>query len=344
MATYLSDSPRDTFNTQPNPCSFCVFCNTGNHVSHECTRYKSGKMFWQRVLLERRCKNCLRMFHRAEKCYNQSFCHLGCSRKDKHSAIICHTRYAQYNKFTSKPYSHSTKRNSTSYYSPRYRWYQEVKGNFFPVHNYGKPFSVPDHKAFSSVNQKSVYKSNVTSNNSCNVNSQSCQVGVCSLSKADASTQTTVDLFEETISSHSQKFSQGSQTENTTVTDSSQTDIYIPLWVDIPPPPPIEEILGVPEIDKQSGSETHVNAPHYEKVPVSVNVPHYENIPVTSPQFEKVPNVPHYENSGVKNKSRAESLSLPSFLRSAVDTLVTELNPKGKDHKPFRFTSFPHWN
>ena len=78
------------------------------------------------------------------------------------------------------------------------------------------------------------------------------------MSKADASTQNTVDLFEEAISSHSQKFSQGSQTENLTVTDSSQTNIYIPSWLEFPNPPPIEEILGVPEIDNSPFLGTNV--------------------------------------------------------------------------------------
>ena len=73
--------------------------------------------------------------------------------------------------------------------------------------------------------------------------------------KSNASTQTTNELFEESTSY--QKFSQGSQTENSSLTTSIQTDLYIPPFMDIPPPPPIEEVLGVAEIDEEQASETH---------------------------------------------------------------------------------------
>ena len=94
---------------QPNPCLGCVFCYTADHVSHECTRFKNSKGFWMRVLADRRCKNCLRLYHRSDRCFNQSFCHLSdCKRRDKHSVVLCQRRYAlhhaQYNHF--QPYFH----------------------------------------------------------------------------------------------------------------------------------------------------------------------------------------------------------------------------------------------
>ena len=359
MATNLLDSSGDAYHRQPNPCSYCVFCNTGNHVSHECSRFKNSKMFWKRVLLERRCKNCLRLFHRAEKCYNQSFCHLDCSRRDKHSSVLCGARYTQYQQRPiPKSYNHSAKHFATAYHNPRYRWYRDVKGKSFPAYS-DEHFSLTNHMIYKSEKQKYIQSPSVSLNRNYKCNSQSCQTEVCSVSKRDHSTQT--EEFDESASSHCKKFSQGSQTENLAVTTSIQTEIYIPPFMDIPPPPPIEKVLGIAEIDKPV-FETHskANVSHlgdenvkldkFEKVPanvhyenVPVNVPHHENVPVNT-AYEKVPvNIPHYGNSRVDNKSRTESLSSTSFLRSAVDTLVSELNFKVKEHKPLGFSSFPHW-
>ena len=79
---------------QPDPCRFCVFCWTSNHSSHQCEKFNNSKCFWNIVLEDRRCKNCLRLFHQSHKCYNRSFCHLvNCSRLDKHSPVLCHARY-----------------------------------------------------------------------------------------------------------------------------------------------------------------------------------------------------------------------------------------------------------
>ena len=364
MATSLLDSPGYAYHRQPNPCSYCVFCNTGDHVSHECSRFKSGKMFWERVLLERRCKNCLRLFHRAENCFNQSFCYLDCSRRDKHSSVLCGARYTRYQNrpgmFIPKYYNHSAKSYGAAHRNPRYRWYSDVKGKFFPAQYSDEHFLLTNPKICKSKNEKSIKGPSVSLNKNYKCISQSCQTEVCAVSKRDNSTQT--EVFEESVSSHCQKFSQGSQTENLAVTTSIQTEIYIPPFMDIPPPPPIEKVLGIAEIDKPV-FETHskVNVSHlgdrnvkldeFEKVPVNVpyenvpvNVPHHENVPVNTAHHENVPvNIPHYENRRVDNNSRTESLSSPSFLRSAVNTLVSELNFKVKEHKPLGLSNFPHW-
>ena len=82
---------------QPNPNLFCVFCSTANHNSNECSKYNSSKSFWQRVLADRRCKNCLRLYHRSDKCYSRSYCHFSaCKRDDKHNAVLCHLRYRKH--------------------------------------------------------------------------------------------------------------------------------------------------------------------------------------------------------------------------------------------------------
>ena len=87
-------SPAFNFHLQPNPRFFCIFCHTANHSSIECQKYASSNEFWQQLLTERRCKNCLRLYHRSDKCFDRSFCyHSTCRRQDKHSPILCHTHY-----------------------------------------------------------------------------------------------------------------------------------------------------------------------------------------------------------------------------------------------------------
>ena len=82
---------------QPNPCFYCIFCDKRNHSSHECEKFKHSEQFWEKVSLDRRCKNCLRMFHRSNKCYDRSFCVFhGCRRYDKHSPVLCHARFVKY--------------------------------------------------------------------------------------------------------------------------------------------------------------------------------------------------------------------------------------------------------
>ena len=82
---------------QPNPRLHCIFCDAGNHSSHECWRFKSSTSFWEKVSVDRRCKNCLRLFHKSNRCFDKSFCLLDtCRRSDKHSPIVCHARYVKY--------------------------------------------------------------------------------------------------------------------------------------------------------------------------------------------------------------------------------------------------------
>ena len=103
----FSETQSKSFNPpylQPNPRWFCIFCASGNHSSVQCQRYQSSNEFWQKVLVDRRCRNCLRLFHHADKCYNESLCRLkGCNRQDKHNPVLCHVRYRK-NKFWSNGY------------------------------------------------------------------------------------------------------------------------------------------------------------------------------------------------------------------------------------------------
>ena len=83
-------------NWQPNPFLYCVFCHTRNHSSHKCNKFNTNTKFWEKILEERRCKNCLRLFHRSNQCYDRTFCNLvGCRRIDKHSEVLCKIRYSK---------------------------------------------------------------------------------------------------------------------------------------------------------------------------------------------------------------------------------------------------------
>ena len=88
--------PSKTPYIQPNPLLFCIFCEVADHFSHECEIFKTSQLFWKKILDDRRCKNCLRLYHRSDKCYNHSFCNVfNCRRKDKHSPVICGLRYVK---------------------------------------------------------------------------------------------------------------------------------------------------------------------------------------------------------------------------------------------------------
>ena len=122
-----SNQPKSPY-IQPNPLLFCIFCEVADHFSHECEKFKSSAPFWKKILDDRRCKNCLRLYHRSEKCYNYSFCNVfNCRRKDKHSPVICYLRYV-------KNYSHHVigghKRFSPKFYVPykigSRRWQQQI--------------------------------------------------------------------------------------------------------------------------------------------------------------------------------------------------------------------------
>ena len=84
------------------PALLCVFCHNYGHISHRCHQFRSKEEYWLKVLSERRCKNCLRSFHKSDTCYYASFCrNFGCRRKDKHSPVLCKSNYFYFNDFPS---------------------------------------------------------------------------------------------------------------------------------------------------------------------------------------------------------------------------------------------------
>ena len=201
---------------QPNPSMFCIFCSTANHHSHECQKYNSSKPFWEKVLVDRRCKNCLRLFHRSDKCFNRSYCRLfGCKRTDKHNSVLCHVRYAKYQKpyfRCENPWSMGSWPHISVPHFPKKRQ-QKVNVNFNSKYDVGPRNRVNTRNSSNLVN--------------CTSNSSGDSVAVV---KFDAATQTDCvpnrGDFED-------KISQCCQTENSLVTTSMNTALRIHKDTDI---------------------------------------------------------------------------------------------------------------
>ena len=81
-----------------NPQLHCIFCSNKKHSSHLCKKYDNNELFYYQVIRERRCKNCFRQFHRADSCFDDSFCVIqSCNRQDKHSPSVCRKRFPRQN-------------------------------------------------------------------------------------------------------------------------------------------------------------------------------------------------------------------------------------------------------
>ena len=77
-----------------NPKYHCVFCQDKRHSSHLCKKFKRNEEFYDVVVKQKRCKNCLKQFHRSEQCYDDKYCAIkSCNRKDKHSPCVCRQRF-----------------------------------------------------------------------------------------------------------------------------------------------------------------------------------------------------------------------------------------------------------
>ena len=160
-------SPRTPY-PQPNPNLFCVFCATANHNSNECSKYSSSKSFWQRVLADRRCKNCLRLYHRSDKCYSRSYCHFSaCKRSDKHNSILCNLRYRTYQQpdFQQNHWFNGAQQPVNRSYRPRFKRQHLSKRKYFtPTPNRYDSLlqsSSVDHPPFSKPHDKSIEFKNV---------------------------------------------------------------------------------------------------------------------------------------------------------------------------------------
>ena len=303
----VASPAEETSYIQPNPCLFCIFCYTADHVSHECTRFKSSKEFWMRVLADRRCKNCLRLYHRSETCYNQSFCHISnCKCRDKHSVVLCQRRYA-WHQFQTNPFKlnfKSSRGRRISVHHDRYRWFYEG--------THKSPIVKPHYRNDQNgINKNQPLKRSTSSPHLqfmeyATVKSQTCQVA-----QIDASTQT--DYSSE---SRVQKCSCGTQANASVTSMSMQTDVHIPPAVDIfnDTPPVIETEINVAAKIEEEPKNKIQNT-----------------------------NVPHYYSNKVIDNTAAPSQSFPDFLLSTVDSMVSDLKLKAQEKKLRGFAGFPHW-
>lgn len=229
----LSESPGPPY-LQPNPHLFCIFCLTTRHSSHECSRYQSSGSFWRQVLEQRRCKNCLRFFHRSNNCYDRSLCYeLNCRRKDKHSPVLCFARYNWKNYLCTSRYtdgSHNCSGSLPSKFGSRLRS-AEIKDLRFSD-------SPPQHSTFHRTRRRSKYKGQNSNRFKIrneaefqHSDSQICQNECPPVSKISVSCQTETERSQEIPV---ERFSQGCQTANrSSVNVNVQTDVIIPPFVDV---------------------------------------------------------------------------------------------------------------
>ena len=122
--------------SREDPKKVCVFCRVTDHGSHCCKMYSGGEGFSIHLHKERRCRNCLRLYHKAGTCYDPSFCEIrGCSRSDKHSPVICRQRYMNHNP---SPFSRYIGQN------PRPQFSQHLH---FPRDQFKSPLSEISHRS-----------------------------------------------------------------------------------------------------------------------------------------------------------------------------------------------------
>ena len=313
-------------NFQPNPKLFCVICQTANHHSHECRRYRSSKAFWEKVLQDRRCKNCLRLFHRSNTCFNRSLCNVPeCKRKDKHSPIVCFARYSIYQYFPKyhKNYGYNASQNHVFepfYFQPRR---QNVKRKF-------------------------------------NIKPLPHQSNVPQIVKVDAATQV-VNNEDQKPPLTKDVLSKGSQIEKSTVTVSTQTSLTIPPLTDplkyssssteIKPQPshgkPTQKIAKENDVNVSDnlhgGSLRGIDAIECSLGDLKINTTSL-NKASTQPASIHRYSDDSKDNAGIV-KSSKESIQvsqLPNFIRSAVDKYAHTMS-KVLEQQPPGFSSFPHW-
>ena len=129
---------------QLDPKLVCIFCCTTDHGSHICQRFDASDNFWAQIYKDRRCKNCLRQHHRADSCFDPSFCTVhGCSRSDKHSPVLCRQRYLGSYKRPKLPMQNISflKNHHSSQFSrfPHNQYSQKYSGKLnSPQSNYSK--------------------------------------------------------------------------------------------------------------------------------------------------------------------------------------------------------------
>ena len=79
------------------------------------------------MVKQKRCKNCLKQFHRSEHCFDDNYCVIkSCSRTDKHSPCVCRQRFPKsvwselYHHNISRYKGKNAERNPTSTWTELY--------------------------------------------------------------------------------------------------------------------------------------------------------------------------------------------------------------------------------
>ena len=208
--------PRQPPYMQHDPFKFCVFCWTSNHPSHQCEKFNNSKSFWNIVLEDRRCKNCLRLFHQSHKCYDRNFCHLvNCRRQDKHSPVLCRIRYWKGNfgnRTTSSRGSFVCSENNSSLMYHENNIQHSKFHHLPPVKLHGRHFQNRRDDKFRRTKDKS------------------CQAESQYFCKNSVSTQ--IEFVSNNFDA-GEKITRSCQTENPLVSKVVQTSLQIPPATDI---------------------------------------------------------------------------------------------------------------
>ena len=334
---------------QPNPWSYCLFCESASHSSHDCCKFHDTNLFWKKILEDRRCKNCLRLYHHSNRCFDRNLCYVkGCRRLEKHSSVLCKLRFMKIN--SQKDYFyHEFQENSSKYRMspPLLSKYQPFNpnNNINNVWQFHKSKRRHRRKCYNKYENRNfqTHRNHVRVSEcprEANVYVQECQTEVCSVgvqkceavvssvsvqqsqtkipfvTTADATTQT-LECEESNEEHMTNKYSQGSQTQISASSVFVQTEVHIPTAM-VMDPCPADFSDPYPESD----------------VPVDLKSPKVSN-------ENHEANVPHYENTTVYDKSFvSRSSSIPIFLRSALDSLVSEFKPKVQEQKTHGLTGF----
>ena len=84
-------------NYQPPPEStvryLCQFCASNDHDLYSCKLYDNRDLYWQDILKNKWCSNCLKTGHKWRQCYKKRNCKFSCGRLDKHVPVLCQKFY-----------------------------------------------------------------------------------------------------------------------------------------------------------------------------------------------------------------------------------------------------------
>ena len=73
----------------------CPICETDSHHHSQCKKYENRDEFWNHIMKNRLCANCLRPGHKWMQCFKEHSCKLGgCLRLDKHAPVLCRKYYS----------------------------------------------------------------------------------------------------------------------------------------------------------------------------------------------------------------------------------------------------------